>query len=49
MVYQHQNVIIGFAARLTAEEAKAMEEKDNVLFVRKKTILAFHTTHSPKL
>ncbi|KAK9984510.1 hypothetical protein SO802_034035 [Lithocarpus litseifolius] len=48
MVYPYQNVITGFATRLTAEEAKAMEKKDNVLFVRKETILALHTTHSPK-
>lgn len=41
-------MITEFAARLTAEEAKAMEEKDNVLFVRKETTLALHTTHSPK-
>ena len=47
MVYSHRQVINGFAARLTEEEAKAMEKKDGVLLVRPATSLQLHTTHSP--
>lgn len=47
IVYTYRNVITGFAARLTAEEAKAMEENKWVLFVRPDMSLSLHTTHSP--
>ena len=38
----------GFAARLTAEEAKDLKEKNGVLSVQPENILPLHTTHSPK-
>lgn len=47
MVHSYRNVVSGFAARLTPDEAKAMEEKDGVLSVRSQRILPLHTTHTP--
>ncbi|KAE8055202.1 hypothetical protein FH972_012060 [Carpinus fangiana] len=47
MVYSYRHAINGFAARLTDEEAKAMEKKDGVLLVCPATSLQLHTTHSP--
>ncbi|XP_030538066.2 subtilisin-like protease 1 [Rhodamnia argentea] len=47
MVYSYRNVLSGFAARLTAEEAKAIREKDGVLYVRLEKALSLHTTHTP--
>ncbi|KAJ6415285.1 hypothetical protein OIU84_004138 [Salix udensis] len=48
MVYSYRYVATGFAAKLTAEEAKAMKDKGWV-FCRQspKKILSRHTTHSP--
>jgi arginyl-tRNA--protein-N-Asp/Glu arginylyltransferase len=47
VVHSYQNVVAGFAARLTQEEAKAMEMKDGVLSVQQERILSLHTTHTP--
>jgi hypothetical protein len=47
MVYSYRHAINGFTARLTDEEAKAMEKKDGVLLVHPATSLQLHTTHSP--
>jgi subtilisin family serine protease len=47
IVHSYRNVVKGFAARLTAEEAKAMEDKDGVLSVQQEKILPLHTTHTP--
>ncbi|KAF7850509.1 hypothetical protein BT93_L5430 [Corymbia citriodora subsp. variegata] len=47
MVHSYRHVLSGFAAKLTAEEAKAIGEKDGVLDVRRETVLSLHTTHTP--
>ncbi|XP_006428960.2 subtilisin-like protease SBT1.7 [Citrus clementina] len=47
MVYGYRNVISGFAARLTAEEVKAMETKSGFISARVENILEPQTTHSP--
>lgn len=48
IVYSYQNVITGFAARLTIEEVKAMEEKEGFLSAKPERILSLQTTHSPE-
>lgn len=47
MVYSYRNVATGFAARLTEEELKAMEGRDDFITARPERILLLHTTHSP--
>ncbi|KAK3006226.1 hypothetical protein RJ639_017185 [Escallonia herrerae] len=47
LVYSYRNVVTGFAARLSPEEAKAMEKKDGFVFARPQRVYALHTTHSP--
>jgi subtilisin family serine protease len=48
MVYSYRNVMSGFAARLTAEEVKAMETKDGFISARPERILELQTTYSPE-
>jgi subtilisin family serine protease len=48
MVYSYRNVMSGFAARLTAEEVKAMETKDGFISARPERILQLQTTYSPE-
>ncbi|CAK9163113.1 unnamed protein product [Ilex paraguariensis] len=47
MVYSYRNVISGFAARLSPQEAKALEKKDGFVSARPQKVLPLHTTHSP--
>ncbi|KAF8027433.1 hypothetical protein BT93_E0361 [Corymbia citriodora subsp. variegata] len=47
MVHSYRHVLSGFAAKLTAEEAKAVKEKEGVLYVRPDEVLFLHTTHTP--
>ncbi|KAG8369763.1 hypothetical protein BUALT_Bualt14G0047500 [Buddleja alternifolia] len=46
IIYSYRNVFKGFAARLSPEEAKAMEIKPGVVSVRPQKTLPLHTTHS---
>ncbi|XP_059434613.1 subtilisin-like protease 4 [Corylus avellana] len=48
MVYSYRNVVSGFAARLTAEEVKAMETKDGFISARPERILQLQTTYTPE-
>ncbi|KAL3508374.1 hypothetical protein ACH5RR_027775 [Cinchona calisaya] len=47
LVYSYYNVFTGFAAKLSKEEAKAMEKKKGFISARPQEILSLHTTHSP--
>ncbi|KAH6754779.1 hypothetical protein C2S53_020144 [Perilla frutescens var. hirtella] len=47
IVYSYRNVFRGFAARLSADEAKAMETKAGFISARPQRKLSLHTTHSP--
>ncbi|TQE10111.1 hypothetical protein C1H46_004281, partial [Malus baccata] len=47
MVHTYRNVATGFAAKLTAEEVRAMENKEGFVSARPERILPLHTTHSP--
>ncbi|KAL9462276.1 hypothetical protein AB3S75_000310 [Citrus x aurantiifolia] len=48
ILYCYKNVMSGFAARLTAEEVKAMETKKGFISAHVETYLGAHTTNSPK-
>ncbi|WCJ26109.1 Subtilisin-like protease [Euphorbia peplus] len=47
VVYSYRNVATGFAAKLTADEARAMEEMDGFVSARPQKIYSLHTTHTP--
>ncbi|KAL3499650.1 hypothetical protein ACH5RR_038743 [Cinchona calisaya] len=47
MVYPYHNVFKGFAAKLSAEDVKAMEKKPGFLSARPQKVLSLHTTHTP--
>lgn len=46
-LYSYQNIISGFAARLTQEEVKAMEEIDGFVSARPERKIRLQTTHTP--
>ncbi|KAF6160283.1 hypothetical protein GIB67_019052 [Kingdonia uniflora] len=47
MIYSYNHVISGFAAKLTMEEVKVMEEKDGFVSARPDQISRLLTTHTP--
>ncbi|KAK2664716.1 hypothetical protein Ddye_003290 [Dipteronia dyeriana] len=47
LVYSYRHVANGFAAKLTAEEVKAMETKEGFVSAHVQKILTLHTTHTP--
>ncbi|KAK6137644.1 hypothetical protein DH2020_028570 [Rehmannia glutinosa] len=47
MIYSYRHVFKGFAARLSTDEAKAMENKEGFISARPERELSLHTTHSP--
>ncbi|KAJ4848292.1 hypothetical protein Tsubulata_017965, partial [Turnera subulata] len=47
LVYSYRNVATGFAAKLTAAEAKAMQNKEGFISARPQKVLRIHTTHTP--
>ncbi|KAK6117157.1 hypothetical protein DH2020_049116 [Rehmannia glutinosa] len=47
IIYSYHNVFKGFAARLSPEQVKAMENKPGFVSARPQKILPLHTTHSP--
>ncbi|XP_045810292.1 subtilisin-like protease 1 [Trifolium pratense] len=47
VIFSYQNIVDGFAVKLTTEEAKALEKKEEVLSTRPEKIFSLHTTHTP--
>ncbi|KAK4435223.1 Subtilisin-like protease SBT1.4 [Sesamum alatum] len=47
MIYSYRNVFKGFAARLSADEVKAMENMVGFISARPERKFSLHTTHSP--
>ncbi|PQQ09137.1 subtilisin-like protease SBT1.4 [Prunus yedoensis var. nudiflora] len=47
LLYSYRHVVTGFAARLTAEEVKAMEKKEEVLSIHNEMKFFLQTTRSP--
>ncbi|CAI0476783.1 unnamed protein product [Linum tenue] len=48
IVHSYHNVITGFAAKLTPQEAKAMELKEGFISARVERPVSLHTTFTPK-
>ncbi|KAM3379793.1 subtilisin-like protease [Capsicum galapagoense] len=47
LIYSYHNVMIGFAARLSAKQVKEMEKKPGFISALPQKILFLHTTHTP--
>ncbi|CDP09845.1 unnamed protein product [Coffea canephora] len=47
MVYSYHNVFTGFAAKLSSEEVKALENVEGFVSARPQKVVSLHTTHSP--
>ncbi|KAK7406197.1 hypothetical protein VNO78_07817 [Psophocarpus tetragonolobus] len=47
ITFSYRNVMDGFAVKLTPEEAKALQEKEEVVSARPERIFSLHTTHTP--
>ncbi|CAN4075955.1 unnamed protein product [Withania somnifera] len=47
LIYSYHNVMIGFAARLSAKQVKEMEKKLGFISAWPQRILFLHTTHTP--
>ncbi|XP_020584927.1 subtilisin-like protease SBT1.5 [Phalaenopsis equestris] len=45
LIYSYQNAIIGFAAKLTSDEAISLEQNNGVLHIIPDRLLSLHTTH----
>ncbi|XP_023747227.1 subtilisin-like protease 4 [Lactuca sativa] len=48
LLYSYQNVVSGFAARLTDADIEAMSKIDGFVSAREERILKLQTTHTPK-
>ncbi|CAA3011690.1 subtilisin-like protease [Olea europaea subsp. europaea] len=47
MIYSYNNVIKGFAARLSPDEVKEMKKKPGFISALPQNVLSLHTTHTP--
>ncbi|XP_039010997.1 subtilisin-like protease [Hibiscus syriacus] len=47
MIHSYRNVVTGFSAKLTTEEAEAMRRKHGIISVRTEKVYFLQTTHSP--
>ncbi|KAL0409779.1 UNVERIFIED_CONTAM: Subtilisin-like protease SBT1.2 [Sesamum radiatum] len=47
ILYRYRNVFSGFAAKLSADDVKTMEQKAGFISARPQRIFPLHTTHSP--
>ncbi|CAN4077351.1 unnamed protein product [Withania somnifera] len=47
LIYSYHNVMVGFAARLSAKQVKEMEKKPGFISAWPQRILSLHTTYTP--
>ncbi|KAG9149280.1 hypothetical protein Leryth_003248 [Lithospermum erythrorhizon] len=47
LLHSYRHVISGFAAKLTADEVKEMENRDGFISAMKENVYSLHTTHTP--
>ncbi|KAL8210161.1 hypothetical protein R6Q57_006893 [Mikania cordata] len=47
LIHAYHNVFTGFAAKLTADQVKAMESMDGFVSARPESVYKLHTTHTP--
>ncbi|XP_050227515.1 subtilisin-like protease [Mercurialis annua] len=47
LLHSYRHVVTGFAAKLTADEVKAMEKSENLVLARPERMIPLHTTHTP--
>ena len=47
ITFSYRNVVDGFAVKLNPEEAKALQEKEEVVSARPERTFSLHTTHTP--
>ncbi|KAF5775047.1 putative cucumisin [Helianthus annuus] len=47
LIHAYHNVFTGFAAKLTADQVKAMENMDGFVSARRERVYKLHTTHTP--
>jgi subtilisin family serine protease len=47
IIHAYKHVVMGFAATLTADQLKAIQQKEGFVFAHPETVLPLHTTHSP--
>ncbi|GJR00694.1 subtilisin-like protease SBT1.2 [Tanacetum coccineum] len=47
MLYAYHNVLTGFAAKLSAEQVKTMEDMEGFFFARPERVYSTQTTHTP--
>ncbi|XP_020218292.1 subtilisin-like protease SBT1.7 [Cajanus cajan] len=47
VLFSYRNVASGFAVKLTPEEAKALQDKEEIVSARPERTLSLHTTHTP--
>lgn len=48
IIYSYNNVLKGFAAKLSPQEVKEMEKKAGFVSAQPEKVLPLHTTHTPK-
>lgn len=49
MIYAYNNVLSGFAARLSIDEVKEMDKKPGFISALLEQVISLQTTHTPKL
>ncbi|KAI3703379.1 hypothetical protein L1987_73409 [Smallanthus sonchifolius] len=47
LIHAYHNVFTGFAAKLSADQVKAMENMDGFVSARRERVYKLHTTHTP--
>ncbi|KAL7594348.1 hypothetical protein Lser_V15G30687 [Lactuca serriola] len=48
MIHAYHNVFTGFAAKLSTDQVKAMENMDGFVSARRERVYKLHTTHTPR-